>query len=110
MSIRIEQSNGSTYTPFSVDDEPIIFGEDPSHSISLAWQFGCSEFGPKWEGDHSKIPVHFGEDKLEMEHLQRVDIEEGLPQVHFLFGKRVETPQLKMIQQVHANMSETGRE
>ena len=78
MSIRIEQSNSSTYTPFSVDDEPIIFGEDQSHSIALAWQFGCSEFGPIWEGDHSKIPVHFGEDMLAKEHLQRVDSEEVL--------------------------------
>ena len=92
MSIRIEQSNGSTCTPFSVDDEPIIFGEAPSHSIALAWKFDYSEFGPKWEGDHSKISVHFGEDRLAKEHLQRVNIEEGLPQVHFLFGKRVEIP------------------
>ena len=110
MSIQIEQSNGSTCTPFAIDDEPIIFGEGPSHSIALAWQFNCSEFGPKWEGDHSKIPVHFGEDRLAMEHLQRVDIEEGLPHVHFQFGERVMTPQLGMIKQVHANMSETGRE
>ena len=87
MSIRIEQSNGSTCTPSSVDDEPIVFGEDPSHSIALAWQFDFLEFGPKLEGDHSKILVHFGEDRLAMEHLQRVDIEEGLPQVHFQFGE-----------------------
>ena len=79
MSVRIEQSNGSTCTPSSVDDEPIAFGEGPSHSIALAWQFDCSEFGPKWEGDHSKIPVHFEEHKLVMEHLQRANIEEGLP-------------------------------
>ena len=110
MSIRIEQSNGSTCTPFFVDDELIIFCETPSHSIAFTWQFDCSEFGPKWEGDHSKIPVHFGDDRLAKEHLQRVDIVEGLPQVHFLFRKRVETPQLGMIQQVHANMSEIGRE
>ena len=106
MSVQIEQSNGSTCTPFSINDEPIAFGETPSHSIALAWQFDCSEFGPKWEGDHSKISVHFEEDRLAKEHLQRVDIEEGLHQVHFLFGKRVENPQLRMIQQVHANMSE----
>ena len=87
MSIWIDQSNGSTCTPFSVDNEPTAFSEAPSHAIALAWQFDCSEFGPKWEGDHSKILVHFGEDRLAMEHLQRVDIEEGLPQVHFLFGK-----------------------
>ena len=110
MSLRIEQSNGSTCTLFSFDDESIIFGEALSHSITIAWQFNCLEFGPKWEGDHSKIPVHFGEDRLAMEHLQRVDIEEVPPQVHFLFGKWVKTPQLGMIQQVHANMSETGRE
>ena len=110
LSIRIEQSNGSTCTPFFVNDEPIVFGEAPSHLIALAWQFDCSEFSPKWEGDHSKIPVHFGEDKLAMEHLQRVDIEEGLPQVHFQFGERVMAPQLGMIQQVHANISKTGRE
>ena len=110
MSIRIEQSNGSTCTPSSVDDEPIVFGEDPSHSIAHAWQFDCSEFGPKWEGDHSKIPVHFGEDRLAKGPLQRVDIEEVLPQVHFQFDEEVMTPQLGMIQQVHANMSETGWE
>ena len=110
MSIWIDQSNGSTCTPFYVDDEPIVFGEAPSYLIALAWQFDCLEFGPKWEGDHPKISVHFGEDRIAKEHLQRVDIEEGLPQVHFLFGKRVETPQLRMIQQVHANMSETRRE
>ena len=81
MSIEIERSNNSTCTPFSVDDEPIAFGEAPSHSIALTWQFDCSKFGPKLEGDHSKIPMHFGEDRLAMEHLQRVDIEEGLPQV-----------------------------
>ena len=79
LSIRIEQSIGSTCTPFFVDDEPIVFGEDSSHSIALAWQFGCSEFGPKWEGDLLKIPKHFGEDKLSKGPLQRVDSEEVLP-------------------------------
>ena len=78
--------------------------------LHLAWQFDCSEFGPKWEGDHSKIPVHFGVHRLAMEHLQRVDIEEVLPQVHFQVDQRMETPKLGMIQQVHANMSESGRE
>ena len=92
MSIQIEQSNSSTYTPFFLDDEAIIFGEDPSHSIALAWQFGCSKFGPKWEGDHSKIPRHFGEDRLAKGPLQRVDIEEVLPQVHFQFDEEVMTP------------------
>ena len=83
MSIRIERSNGSTCTPFSVDDEPFVFGEALSHSIALAWQFDCSEFGPKWEGDHSKIPVHFGEDKSTKVLLQRVDIEEAPLPDHF---------------------------
>ena len=75
MSVRIEQSNNSTYTPSSVDDEPIVFGEDPSHSIALEWQFDCLEFGPKWEGDHSKILVHFREGMSTKVLLQRVDIE-----------------------------------
>ena len=82
LSVQIEQSNGSTCTPSSVNDEPIVFGEDSSHSIAFAWQFGCSEFGPKWEGDHSKIPVHFEEDKLAKGPLQRVDIEEVPLLVH----------------------------
>ena len=83
MSIRIEQSNSSTCTPFSVDDEPIIFYEDSSHSISLAWQFGCSEFGPKWEGDHLKISVHFGEGMSTKVLSHKVGIEEAPLPDHF---------------------------
>ena len=98
LSIQIEQSNNLTCTPFYIDNEPIVFGEAPSHSIALTWQFDCSEFGPKSEGDHLKIPVHYGEDRLAKEHLQRVDIEEVLPQVHFQVDQRVETPQHGMIQ------------
>ena len=111
MSIRIEQSNGSTCTQSSVDDEPIVFGEDSSHSITLAWQFDCSEFGPKWEGDHSKIPVHFGEDKLAKGPLQRVDIEEVSLPVHSPIGiqKWWWVHQLEMLQQFHANMNESGQ-
>ena len=82
MSIRIKQSNSSTCTPSSVDDEPIAFGEGPSHSIAFAWQFDYSEFGPKWEGDHSKILVHFREDKLAKGPLQKIDIEEVPLPVH----------------------------
>ena len=121
MSIRIERSNGSTCTPFSVDDELIAFGEAPFHSIDCSkydpkWEgdhshsIDCSKYNPKWEGDHLKIPMHFGEDRLAMERLQRVNIEEVLLPVHFQFGERVMTPQLGMIQQVHANMKEIGQE
>ena len=112
MSIRIEQSNGSTCTPSSVDDEPIFFGEDPSHSIALTWQFDCSEFDPKLVGVHLKNPMHFRENKSTKVLLQRVDIEEAPLPDHFPIytQKWWGVHQLEMLQQFHANMNESGRE
>ena len=63
LDIRSEQNISSTCTPFSFDDEPIIGFETPSHSVGVAWQFDCSKFGPKLEGDHLKNRVHFAKDR-----------------------------------------------
>ena len=59
---RIEQRIAQFCIPSSFDDEKVVVGEMPSHSISLAWQVDCSKFGPKLEGGHLNYWVHFEED------------------------------------------------
>ena len=64
LDIRSKRNIGSTCTPSSVNDEPIIGFETPSHLVGVAWEVGCANFCPKLEGDHLKNRVHFGEDRL----------------------------------------------
>ena len=69
LDIQSEQNIGSTFTSFFVDDESIVVIETLSHSVGVAWQFSCSKFGSKLEGDHLKNRVHFREDRLLKGHL-----------------------------------------
>ena len=110
LDIRSEKNIGSTCTPFSFDDEPIVGFETLSHSVGIALQFGCSKFGPKLEGDHLKNRVHFGQDRLSKGHLQMVDIEEVPLPGHSPVGMRLEGPQLEVVNQFHANMNGNRRE
>ena len=110
LDIRSKQNIGSTCTLSSVDDEPIVGFETPSHSVGIAWQVGCLKFGPKLEGDHLKNRVHFRENRLSKGHLQMVDIEEVPLQGHSLIGMRWEVPQPEVVHQFHANMNGNGQE
>ena len=105
LDIWSEQDIGSTCTPFSIDDEPIVGVEIPCHSVGIAWKFG-----PKLEGDHLKNRVHFGKDRISKGHLQMVDSEEVPLLGHSPVGMRWEVPQSELVHQFHANMNENGRE
>ena len=105
LDIQSEQNIGSTCTPISFDDEPIVGFETPSHSVSVAWQFDCSKFGPKLEGENLKNGVYFGEDRITKGHLQMVGSEEVPLPGHSPVGMRLEGPQLEVVNQFHANMN-----
>ena len=110
LEIQSKRNVGSTCTPFSFDNEPIVGFETPSHSVGIAWQFGYSKFGPKLEGEHLKNRVHFREDRLSKGHLQMVDIEEVPLSGHSPVGMRWEVPQPEVVHQFHANMNGNRRE